>query len=192
MSAAMNLSEFDNSRFDRGAGSAKEFLWLLARAVAFTGNPWPLSGLRRGLLRLFGATVGEGVVIKPQVKVTFPWKLSVGAHTWLGEEAWLLNLDRITIGHDACISQRVFLCTGSHDWSDPQFALITKPITIGNGVWLCADVFVGPGVSIGDHAVVLPGSVVTKDLPPGMVCSGNPCVPVKPRVRRESPVRDRA
>jgi len=178
----MNLAEFDNSGFERGAGGFKELLWLVVRAFGFSAFcPWPVYALRRAALRMFGGAIGPGVIIKPETKITFPWKLSVGANSWLGEEAWLLNLDRITIGHDVCISQRAMLCTGSHDWSDDRFALITKPITIGNGVWICANVFVGPGVHIGDNAVVLAGSVVTSDLPAGMVCSGSPCKPIKPR-----------
>jgi putative colanic acid biosynthesis acetyltransferase WcaF len=178
----MNLAEFDNSSFDRGASRVKELLWLVARSLCFTALcPWPIYSVRRTILRGFGGLIGQGVIIKPEVKITFPWKLSVGAHSWLGEEAWILSLDRITIGDDVSISQRAMLCTGSHDWSDPRFALITKPITIENGVWICADVFVGPGVRIGENAVVLAGSVVTADLPAGMVCSGNPCVPIKPR-----------
>lgn len=189
----MNLAAFDNSGFERGAGGFKELLWLVARALGFSLLcPFPVYALRRGILRLFGGAIGPGVIIKPEVKITFPWKLSVGAHSWLGEEAWILNLDRITIGHDVCISQRAFLCTGSHDWSDERFALTTKPITIGNGVWICADVFVGPGVQIGDDAVVLAGSVVTSDLPAGMVCSGSPCRPIKPRRTRERPARNDA
>jgi putative colanic acid biosynthesis acetyltransferase WcaF len=97
------------------------------------------------------------------------------------EEAYLLNLAPIVIGRNACISQRAFLCTGSHDWSDIHFRLITAPITVKNGAWICANVFVGPGVTIGTNAVATAGSVVTQSLPPGMICSGNPCVPVKER-----------
>jgi putative colanic acid biosynthesis acetyltransferase WcaF len=184
----MNLAEFDNSHFDRGASRLKEFLWLVVRTFGFSPLcPLPLYASRRAALRIFGGTIGQGVVVKPEVKITFPWKLSVGANSWLGEEVWILNLARVTIGHDVAISQRAFLCTGSHDWSDERFGLITKPITIGNGAWICADVFVGPGVHIGDNAVVLAGSVVTSDLPAGMVCSGSPCKPIKPRSVREQP-----
>jgi putative colanic acid biosynthesis acetyltransferase WcaF len=189
----MNLAEFDNSGFNRGAGGIKELLWIVTRTVGFSWLvPFRAYAFRRALLRIFGGEIGRGVIFKPEAKVTFPWKLSVGANSWIGEEAWVLNLDRITIGHDTCISQRALLCTGSHDWSDERFPLITKPITIGNGVWICANVFVGPGVHVGDDAVVLAGSVVTSDLPAGMVCSGNPCKPIKPRTMRERPVKSGA
>lgn len=180
----MNLARYDNKGFDRGAGRLKELLWLLASAHVFRRSVMPWYALRRALLRGFGAQVAEGVIIKPQVNITFPWKLGVGAHSWIGEGAWLLNLDRITIGANVCISQRAMLCTGNHDWSDPAFGLINRPITVKDGAWVCANVFVGPGVTIGENAVATAGSVVLADLPPGMICSGTPCVPVKPRAMR--------
>jgi putative colanic acid biosynthesis acetyltransferase WcaF len=180
--AGPDLSRFSNRGYQRGAGRLKELLWLLSRGLFFRGLP--LNALRRFLLRSFGAHVGKGAVIKPGVKVTFPWRLTLGDHVWLGEEVFILNLAPVTIGNHVCISQRAFLCTGSHDWSDPYFGLVTKPITIHDGVWICAGAFVGPGVTIGRNAVATAGSVVTHDLPEGMICGGNPCVPLKPRVFR--------
>ena len=179
----MKLAEFDNSGFDRGAGRGKEFFWLMLRSCFFDNSVMPWYGLRRFILKRLGASLGTGVVVKPGVKITFPWKLTVGNNCWLGEESWIMNLAPVTLGNDICVSQRVLLCTGSHDWSDPRFALVAKPIVLGNRVWICADVFVGPGVTIGEDTVVKPGSVVTGDLPAGMVCAGNPCEPVKPRNR---------
>ena len=180
----MRLSEFENPEFDRGGGRAKEFAWLMMRSCFFLHSVMPWYGLRRRLLKAFGAKLGAGVVIKPEVKITFPWKLSIGDHCWLGEEAWILNLAPVTLGNSVCISQRAFLCTGNHDWSDPKFRLKADPIVIGDGVWICAGAFVGPGVTIGANAVVAAGSVVTGDLPANMICSGNPCVPVKERKER--------
>ena len=176
-----NLESFDNSGFDRGRGKWTELSWLLTRSFCFQHSVMPWYRLRRGILRRYGATVGVAAIVKPGVKITFPWKLKIGAHSWVGEDCWLLNLDRIEIGSNVCISQRTLLCTGSHDWSDPGFRLITKPITVEDGVWISANVFVGPGVTIGQNSVVTAGSVVARDLPANMVCSGNPCVPVKPR-----------
>jgi putative colanic acid biosynthesis acetyltransferase WcaF len=177
----VDLSKFNNAAFDRGAPVWKEFLWRVLQDGIFNPGWIKAYGLKRRLLEGMGARIGKGVVVKPGAKITFPWKLSVGANSWIGEEAWLLNLDRIEIGANVCISQRAFLCAGSHDWSAESFDLIVRPIRIEDGAWICANVFVGPGVVVGANSVVTAGSVVTRDLPPGMICSGNPCVPVKKR-----------
>lgn len=167
--------------FERGASSAVELAWLFARKYFFENSVLPINGVRRGILRRFGARVGAGVIIKPRVRIHFPWRLELGEHVWLGEELYILNLAPVTIGPNVCVSQRSFLCTGSHDWSDPAFPLVTRPITLEEGAWIAAGVFVGPGVTVGRNAVATAGSVVLSDLPPNMICSGNPCVPVKER-----------
>lgn len=177
----VDLSQFDNIAFDRGASSLKELLWRMVQQVFFRVDGIRAYRVKRAILRKFGARIDAGVVVKPAATITFPWKLSVGVNSWIGEQAWLLNLDRIEIGANVVISQRAFLCTGSHDWKRETFDLITKPIVIEDGAWICADVFVGPGVTVGRDAVVTAGSVVTRDLPSGMICSGNPCIPVKER-----------
>ena len=186
----MNLEAYDNKGFDRGSSRLRELAWLAAQSFFFRRSVMPWYRLRRGLLRLFGAAVAPGVLVKPGVRVTFPWKLTIGKNSWVGEDAWLLNLAPITIGNNVCISQRAFLCTGSHDWTKESFDLITRPITIEDGVWICAQVFVAPGVTIGRDAVVTAGSVVTRDLPPGMICTGNPCRPVKTRQTSANPVSE--
>jgi len=135
--------------------------------------PWP-SSLKRALLRFFGASIGSGVVIKPRVNVHFPWRLKMGAHSWIGEEVFILNFDPVRIGNQACVSQRAFLCTGNHDFRDEKFSFRSAPISIGDGAWVGASVFVGPGVEIGEEAVVTAGSVVLKSLPAARICSGNP------------------
>jgi putative colanic acid biosynthesis acetyltransferase WcaF len=175
------LARFSNAGWDRGASSLKELMWLLLRKFFFDRSILPLNTLRSKILCFFGAKIAPQVTIKPQVKITFPWKLRVGVDSWLGEESWLLNLAPIDIGKDVVISQRAFLCTGSHNWSRESFDLIAKPIVLKDGAWICANVFVGPGVTIGEGCVVTAGSVVTRDLPANMICSGNPAVPVKKR-----------
>jgi putative colanic acid biosynthesis acetyltransferase WcaF len=120
-------------------------------------------------------------VFKPDVKITFPWKLTLGDHVWLGEECWLLNLAPITIQDNVCISQRAFLCTGNHDYKSPSFDLITKAIRVESGAWVGAGAFVGPGVSVGSHAVLTAGSVATQAMEPYGVYQGNPAVRVKVR-----------
>lgn len=112
----VDLTKYSPGGFDRGAGTFKEGCWLIVSLVLFRLCPFSFSALKRLILRAFGAKVGRGVVIKPQVKITFPWKLEVGDYVWLGEECWLLNLEKIVLGSHVCVSQRAFLCTGNHDY----------------------------------------------------------------------------
>ena len=114
MSKLVDLSSYSSVGFDRGAGRLREAIWLIISLCLFRLCPFSLSVLKCSVLRAFGARVGKGVVIKPEVKITFPWKLEIGDHVWLGEECWLLNLERIVIGSNVCISQRAVLCTGNH------------------------------------------------------------------------------
>ena len=181
---AMNvdLSSYSPGRFDRGASRGRELVWLLVSLVLFRLCPLSLSPLKRVVLRIFGARIGCNVTIKPQVKITFPWKLEMGDHVWLGEECWLLNLERITIGNNVCISQRAFLCTGSHNYKSPSFDLIVKPITLEDGSWIGAGAWVGPGVTAGVQSILTAGSVTTKDLEPGGIYRGNPAVFLRPRI----------
>jgi putative colanic acid biosynthesis acetyltransferase WcaF len=178
----VRLDLFDaHQGLDRGRSKGVEALWYLVKwALFLTPLPWP-SSWKRVVLRGFGAQVGRGVVIKPRVNIHFPWKLSIGDFTWLGEEVFILNFEPVTIGVHCCVSQRVFLCGGNHDYRRPDFPFRNRPITIGDGAWIGAQVFVAPGVVIGNEAVITAGSVVTHSQPAQMVCTGNPCVPVKPR-----------
>jgi len=178
----VDLSSFSAADFDRGASRATEFLWLLVSLGLFQFCPLKLSALKCWVLRQFGARVGRGVVIKPNVKITFPWKLEVGDHVWLGEECWLLNFDRIVLEDHVCVSQRAFLCTGNHDYKSPAFNLIVEPIAVQRGAWIGAGAWVGPGVTVGTHAVLSVGGVATKDLEPYGIYRGNPAVRVKERV----------
>ena len=178
----VDLSKFSVGRFARGASAPKEMLWIMVSLFLFRLCPFSLSALKRSVLRAFGACVGVGVVIKPNVKITFPWKLTIGDHVWLGEECWLLNLERISIGSHVCVSQRAVLCTGSHNYKSPTFDLITKPITVEDGVWFGANCWVGPGVTVGDHAVLTAGSVATQNLEPFGIYRGNPAIYLRPRI----------
>ena len=182
MAAQVDLSSFSTKGFDRGAGALKEGLWRLVSLGLYELCPLKLSALKGAVLRWFGASVGHGVVFKPNVKITFPWKLTLGDHVWLGEECWLLNLAPITLDSNVCVSQRALLCTGSHNYKTPGFDLITKPIRVESGAWIGAAAFVGPGVSVGSHAVLTAGSVATKDLEPYGIYQGNPAVLIKKRV----------
>jgi putative colanic acid biosynthesis acetyltransferase WcaF len=178
----VNLANYSPAGFDRGAGVFRELLWVVASFLLFRLCPFKFSLLKCAVLRSFGARVGNGVVLKPNLRITFPWKLTLGNHVWLGEECWILNLAPVTIGDHVCISQRAFLCTGNHNYKSPSFDLITKPIRVERGAWIGANAFVGPGVTVGTHAVASAGSVVTKDVPAYGIVQGNPAVWVKNRV----------
>ncbi|MGA3266043.1 MAG: WcaF family extracellular polysaccharide biosynthesis acetyltransferase [Verrucomicrobiota bacterium] len=181
----LDLSKYSTGSFNRGAGPIKEGLWLIASLLLFRLCPFSFSALKRVTLRAFGARIGRNVTIKPQVKITFPWKLTIGDHVWLGEECWLLNLERITIGSNVCISQRAFLCTGNHNYQLATFDLITKPIIVDDGVWIGAGAWVGPGVTVGTHAVLSACSAATKNLEPFGIYGGNPAVFLRPRTITE-------
>jgi putative colanic acid biosynthesis acetyltransferase WcaF len=177
----VDLSKFSTGDFDRGAGPVKEGFWILTSLLLFRLCPFKWSGLKCAVLRAFGAKIGRGVVIKPRVAITFPWKLKVADHVWLGEECWLLNLAPIVIESHVCVSQRAFLCTGNHNYKSPAFDLITQPIRVEAGAWIGAGAFVGPGVTVGNHAVLAAGSVATKNLEPFGVYQGNPAAFIKQR-----------
>ena len=150
----INLSKFNNSSFTRGASAWKEVLWWACRSLLFAlWFPVP-SSLKVAALRVFGAKVGKRVVIRSRVNITFPWKLELGDHVWLGDEVMILSLAQVKIGSNVCISQRAFLCTGSHDFRSEKFDLMTKPIEIGDSCWIAACAFIGP------NAVISPGTMV--------------------------------
>lgn len=178
----IDLSKFSSAHFDRGASSLKEALWIIVRALFFLPSwPWP-SSVRIFLLRLFGADIGRGVVVRSRVNVWFPWRLVVGDHVWIGEEVFILNLAPVTVESHVCISQRAFLCTGSHDHRVSNFPLIVKPIVIHTGSWVAAQTFIGPGVSIGPNSVVGACGVAMEDVPEYVIVRGNPAVVVKGRM----------
>ena len=150
--------------FSRCRPSCVFALWLLIQRLFFrTSVPWPYTW-KASILRAFGASIGDGVVIKPRVTIHFPWKLVVGENSWIGEEVVILNFENVTIGANSCISQQVFLCAGSHDYRDVAFSYRNAPIIIGEGAWLQARVFVCPGSKIGNDSVVLACSLVNDDV----------------------------
>jgi putative colanic acid biosynthesis acetyltransferase WcaF len=161
----VRLDRFNARGFDRGRSRFVQALWLIFGGL-FVSSGVPGSLLRVLTLRAFGAHISTGVVIKPHVRVKFPWRLSIGAHSWIGEGVWIDNLAQVSIGNQCCISQGAYLCTGSHNWSKETFDLITKPIVIEDGAWICAKATIGPGVRVGEGAVLALGSVATHDLDP--------------------------
>ena len=180
-----NLQEYELPEDFRGRSPYLVQLWWLVQAILINPSPQFMYGWRRFLLRLFGAKIGSNVIIRPSVKVTYPWKLTVGNYSWIGDEVVLYTLGEIVIGENSVISQRSYLCTGSHNYTKRTFDIYAKKITIGNEVWISADVFIAPGVSIGDGAVIGARSTVLEDMPGGMVCYGSPARAIKPRVMSE-------
>lgn len=172
----IDLSRFNNAGFSRGVPRWKEAAWWVIRSLLFA--PWfPVpSALKVAALRCFGAEVGKGVVIRSRVNITFPWRLKLGDHVWIGDEVLILSLDHVRIGSNVCISQRAFLCTGSHDFSAEAFDLVTAGIEIGDGCWLGAQSFVGPGVRFSNGSRCLAGAVVVKSVPEGATVGGVPAV----------------
>ena len=159
----------------------KRGLWACCQLPFWAVTPRALTRFRILLLRLFGAKIGQGCRVNCGVRVWEPWNLVMGDYAQVGDSVEVYNLARIEIGAHSVVSQKTYLCSATHDYKDTSFPLYSKPITIGTGVWVASGVFVGPGVTIGDASVVGACSVVTKDLPPRMVCAGNPCRPIKPR-----------
>lgn len=155
--------------------------WWIAEFFLFKCSLRPMYSWRRFVLRLFGAKLGDHVCVQRTARIEFPWNLEMGRFSSIGEGAWIYNLDKIITGEFVVISQRAFLCTGTHDYTKPQRPLITKPIKIGSGAWIAADAFLSPGVTIGENTVIGARSVVVKDMPPNMVCAGHPCRPIKQR-----------
>lgn len=177
----MRLDQYTLGSYTPGAPLWKQLLWYFLGEPIF-GSYWlPASALKVRLLRWFGATVGHGVRIKPGVKVKFPWRLSIGDYVWLGEKCWLDNIALITIESHVCISQGVYLCTGNHDWNHPNFALIPAPIVIKQNSWIAARATIGPGVTIGQGAVLCLGSVASHSLEPMTIYAGNPAQAIKQR-----------
>ncbi|HLH56769.1 MAG TPA: WcaF family extracellular polysaccharide biosynthesis acetyltransferase [Verrucomicrobiae bacterium] len=171
----------------RGASRPVEALWYAFKCLVFlSAVPYPTS-FKCAILRRFGARVGRGVILKPRINIHFPWKLTIGDFTWIGEEVFILNFEPVVIGSHCCISQRAFLCTGNHDYRQVEMPFRNRPIAVNDGAWVGAQVFVGPGVTVGSDSVLTVGSVATRSLPPEMICSGNPCGPVAPRWPHPAP-----
>jgi putative colanic acid biosynthesis acetyltransferase WcaF len=154
------------------------FWWLISNLIF--SNPFTPSSSRQTILRIFGATVGTGVIIRRGVRVHFPWNLEIGDDCWIGEEVWFINHEKVTIGSDVCISQRSIICSGGHDYRSASLEYAHKPVTIKDGAWVCLDAKVLPGVTIGECSVVSAGEIVRKSLPDYSMLVGGQVRPIDP------------
>jgi len=176
-----NLKTFKVPKGFRGKSKFIVQLWWIIQGTLFRLSPQFMYGWRRFLLRLFGADIGEKVLIRATVKTLYPWKLTIGDWSWIGDDVTLYNMANINIGENCVVSQKSYLCTGSHDYTKHSFDIFAKPINIQDEVWVASNVFIAPDMTIGTGTVVGFGSTVNKDLPPKMICYGNPAKAIKPR-----------
>jgi len=160
----------------------RRLVWNIVWTFAFRPTPrGALNGWRRTILRMFGAKIGKGSLIAPSCFVWAPWNLEMGHYSVLGDHVDCYSMARISIGSKVAVSQRSFLCAGTHDVTSLLRPLVTKPISIGDHCWISAESMILPGVNIAEGAVVGARSLVTKDLPAWYICAGNPCRPIKIR-----------
>ena len=177
----VSLKKFNNSWYNPGASLIKRTSWYFANVLFFL-NPWnPSSYLKVVLLRLFGAKIGSGVIIKPAINIKYPWLLEVGNDVWIGENVWIDNLAKVTVGNDVCLSQGAMLLTGNHNYKKESFDLILGEIKLGDGCWIGAKAVVCPGVSCASHSILAVGSVANKDLQEFGIYQGNPAVLIRKR-----------
>jgi putative colanic acid biosynthesis acetyltransferase WcaF len=180
MQGQTNHTLFNNRWYQPGRNMVVRALWHIVNSLLLMSFI-PGSFWRSGLLRLFGAQIGRGVVIKPRVNVKYPWNLSIGEYSWLGEGVWIDNLGKVNIGSHCCISQGALLLCGNHNYRKPSFDLMVGDITLENGVWIGARAMVCPGVVCHAHAVLSAGSIATANLNGYKIYSGNPAVAVRER-----------
>ncbi|MFL9481538.1 WcaF family extracellular polysaccharide biosynthesis acetyltransferase [Chitinophagaceae bacterium LWZ2-11] len=176
-----DLIKYDNSWYNPG-GALKRILWLIISSFFFKHSLALFPSLKCFLLRLFGAKIGVRVNIKPAVTIKYPWFLEIGNDCWIGENVWIDNLAKISMGDNVCLSQGAMLLTGNHNYKKATFDLITGPIRLEDGVWIGAQAVVCPGVICGSHSVLTVGSILTRDMESYFIYQGNPAVKIKERV----------
>ncbi len=175
------LSTYNNDWYKPGP-SFKRACWYPVNEIFFKSGIFPFYGLKRSLLRLFGAKLGKSVYIKPGVNIKYPWFLKTGDHVWIGEKVWIDNLALVTLGDNVCLSQGAFLVCGNHHYSRSTFDLIVQPIILESGSWIGANAVVCGGVTCGSHSVLTVASVASSNLLPYSIYQGNPAVKIKERV----------
>jgi putative colanic acid biosynthesis acetyltransferase WcaF len=177
-----NLSAYDKQNYQPGRNKLIIALWYLCNQCLYKSAYFPFYSVKVSILRIFGARIGKGVLIKPGVNIKYPWRLQIGNQVWIGEGVWIDNLADVLIGDNVCLSQGAMLLTGNHNYTQPSFDLITKNIHLEEGVWIGAKALVGPGVVARTHAVLCAASVANTELTAYTIYQGNPALPKKKRV----------
>lgn len=178
----VELGKFSTGNFDKGASYLKIILWYFVNALIVRASWNPFMNIKILLLKVFGAKIGKGLIIKNNVSIKFPWKITIGDNVWLGEYAWIDNLDYVTIGNDVCISQGALLLTGNHDYTLSSFDYRNAPIVIEDGAWIGAKSIVCPGVRVSSHAILTVGSIATKNMEKYGIYQGNPAKQIRTRI----------
>ncbi len=178
---SVKLNSFSNQWYNPGSGF-KRFIWHYINGLFFRSGIFPFYSIKIFILRLFGAKIGKGVLIKPYVNIKYPWFLEIGDHVWIGEYVWIDNLAAVKIGSHVCISQGAYLLTGNHDYKKVAFDLIVKSITIEDGVWIGAKSVVCPGVICKAHSILSVGSILSSDMEAYGIYRGNPASKIKDRI----------
>tara|TARA_B110000091_G_C13456851_1_gene326434 strand:+ start:25 stop:579 length:555 start_codon:yes stop_codon:yes gene_type:complete len=180
MNIKTSLSTYNNSWY-QPAGRVKSFLWYFVNILFFINPLNPISSLKIWLLRLFGAKIGKGLIIKPGVNIKYPWLLEIGNNVWIGENVWIDNLAKVTIENNVCISQGAMLLCGNHNYKKSTFDLIVGEINLKEGSWVGAKAIVCPGVTLNSHVILAVGSVATKTLEAYAIYQGNPAIKIRER-----------
>lgn len=178
----IDLSSYKNDWYKSGKGKITRLIWYCVNSLFINSYVIPFSPFKVFILKLFGAKIGKGINIKPKVNIKYPWKLTVGDYSWIGEKVWIDNLDIVIIGKNCCLSQESMLLSGNHDYKKSTFDLITKPIVLEDGSWVGAKSVVCPGVTLKENSILSVGSIATKNLKANSIYQGNPAIKIKDRV----------
>ena len=181
MTNEIDLGSFSAKKFNKKAHKIKIVIWYFINALFVRASWNPFMGIKIFFLKIFGAKIGKGVVIKNNVNIKFPWKLTLGNNVWLGENAWIDNLDEVIIGNNVCISQGALLLTGNHDYTLSTFDYRNAPIIIEDGAWIGAKTVVCPGIKVKSHAILTVGSTATKNMEAYGIYQGNPALKIRTR-----------
>ena len=180
MKEKVRFDEFSRKEYNPGNKMIR-VAWYFTSSIFFKSGLSVSSKLKVFLLRIFKAKIGKGVIIKPKVNIKYPWFLVLGDHIWIGEEAWIDNLSKVTIGNNVCISQGAMILTGNHNYTKKTFDLIVEPVIIEDGVWVGAKAIICPGVVLKTHSVLTVGSVITGNAEPYGIYQGIPAVKIRER-----------